>query len=577
MNLAERRLAWRAIERSRPNPELRIAILSTFTAEPLKPYLGLALDRRGLTPSLNVGPYAQISQECLNPSGTTAALRPDIVVVWPRLEDLWAGKRLPLDDDGDAYIDDLDCLADNALRVRDWGATLVFVLPAVPDVRPLGVGDAGNARGVFAVASAAREAARARLAKAPGALIADAEEVVRALGIASALDRRRAVTARVPYQEAAFAMMAERIARLITLLRKGAKKVVAVDADNTLWGGIVGEDGAGGIDLSDNGPGEAFREFQTYLLELRRSGVLLALVSKNSEADVAEAFARPEMTIQPNDFAAWRVGWGQKSESIAEIADELNLGTSSVVMIDDSPVECAQISMALPEVHTIEMPADAAMWYEVVTASGHLDRLPPTVADLGRADSYQRERNRQQSRKNTSVDGFLASLQLEVAIAGAEWVDISRAAQLVAKTNQFTLAGRRRSEAELTACMDDPRFEFRLVSAADRFGDYGAIGVFIVDKQPQGPDVLSDVALLETFVLSCRAMGRGIEAAMVAAAFETAGTNLGVRVHEGPKNEPARRFFAQLGCTDLGQMALLYPVSWPSHINRIASRQPARA
>ena len=575
MTLAEKRLAWRAIERSRQVTGLRIAILSTFTAEPLKPYLGLALDQADLTASVTVGPYGQVSQECLDPSGTTASLRPDIVVAWPRLEDLWAGKRLPLDDDAASYIEDLDYLAENALRVRDWGATLVFVLPAVPEMRPLGVGDAGNAKGIFAVASAAREAARTRLANAQGVLIADTEEVVRALGISGTLDSRRAVTARIPYQEGAFAMMAERIARLITLSRNGAKKVVAVDADNTLWGGIIGEDGVGGIDLSDNGPGEAFREFQRYLLELRRSGVLLALVSKNNEPDVAEAFARPEMNLQPGDFAAWRVGWGHKSESIAELADELNLGTPAVVMIDDSPVECAQVSSALPEVHTIEMPSDAAFWYEAVSATGHLDRLPPTVTDLSRADSYQRERDRQQLRQNTSLDAFLESLQLEIVIAGPERVDISRAAQLVAKTNQFTLAGRRRSEIELTACADDPRYELQLVSAADRFGDYGIIGLYIVDTQPQGLDALVDVALLETFVLSCRAMGRGIESAMVASAFELAGKNLVVRIHEGPKNEPARRFFAQLGCNRPGEIARLDPVGWPAHIRRIDSRRPA--
>jgi FkbH-like protein len=577
VSLAEKRLAWRAIERSRQAAELRIAILSTFTAEPLKPYLGLALEQAGLTASLNVGPYGQISQECLNPSGSTASTQPDIVVVWPRLEDLWAGKWLPLDDDTDAYIGELTELAENALRVRDWGASLVFLLPAVPEVRPLGVGDAGNAKGVFAVASVAREAARARLATAPGVLIADTEEVIRELGTSSAVDWRRAASARVPYQEATFAMVGDRIARLIALSRKGATKVVAVDADNTLWGGVIGEDGVAGIDLSDNGPGEAFRQFQSYLLEIRRSGMILALVSKNNEGDVVEAFARPEMNIQQTDFAAWRIGWGQKSASIAKLAEELNVGTSAVVLIDDSPLECAEVSTTLPEVHTIEMPADVAFWYEVISASGRLDRLPPTIADLTRADSYQRERDRLRLSETTSVDVFLTSLRLELAISSAKRVDISRAAQLVAKTNQFTLAGRRRSETELMACVDDSRYHLRLVSAADRFGDYGAIGLFIVDQQPEGPGLLSNAALLETFALSCRAMGRGIEAAMVAAAFELAGKDLGVIIHEGPKNEPARQFFAQLGCTEPGHMALLDTVSWPTHIRRIGLRQPAGA
>jgi FkbH-like protein len=372
-------------------------------------------------------------------------------------------------------------------------------------------------------------------------------------------------------------MMGERIARLIDLAKRGPMKVVAVDADNTLWGGIVGEDGVGGIDLSDNGVGEAFREFQKYLLELRRAGMLLALVSKNNGSDVSAAFTRPEMKVQPTDFAAQRVGWGPKSTSIAEMAEELNLGTAAFVLIDDSPVERAEVSMALPEVRTIEMPADAALWYDSASATGWLDRLAPTTADLTRADSYQRETERQQYRQNATLDDFLASLHLEVLINGLEPHDVSRAAQLIAKTNQFTLAGRRHSESELIAFGDDPRYVLRLVSASDRFGDYGAIGFFIVDKQPQGADVLSDVALLETFTLSCRAMGRGIESAMVAAAFESAEKALGVRIHEGPKNEPARRFFASLGCTEPNRMALLYHVGWPSHVRQNETRQPAVA
>jgi FkbH-like protein len=577
VNLSQRRLAWREIVRSNQDRELRIAILSTFTVEPLQPYLGLTLNEAGLTAELSVGPYGQIAQECLSPAGVTASLRPDVVVVWPRLEDLWAGKPLPLDGDADGYVSDLDELAETALGIREWGATLVFVLPAIPEVRPLGVGDAGNASGVFATASAAREAARARLASATGVLIADAEEVVRTLGAANAVDWRRHVTARIPYQEPAFDLMGKRIARLIALAQKGAKKVVAVDADNTLWGGIIGEDGVGGIDLSDHGVGDAFRDFQRYLLELRRAGVLLALVSKNNEPDVSAAFTRPEMRVQRSDFVAWRVGWGQKSTSILEIAEELNLGTSAFVLIDDSPLERATVSMALPEVQTIEMPADAALWYESLSATGQLDRLPPTIADLARADSYGQERERQQGRGNASLEDFLLSLQLEVAIGRVERSHVARAAQLVAKTNQFTLAGPRWSESELTAWLDDIRYELRLVSAVDRFGDYGAIGVFIVDKHPHGSDAVAEFALLETFALSCRAMGRGIESAMVAAALESAETPLAVRLHAGPKNEPARRFFAELGCSEPGQLTVLKDVIWPAHIQRAGNPQAAVA
>jgi FkbH-like protein len=556
---------------------LRVAILASFTVDPLVPYLGLALEQAGLAAELHVGPYGQMAQECLDPAGSTASFRPDIVVVWPRLEDLWAAKPLPLTDAIDAYIDDLDDLAATALSTRHWGSILVFVLPAVPEVRPLGVGDAGNARGVFAAACAAREAVRSRLACAPGVLVADAEEVVRTLGTENALDWRRAAIARIPYKETTFAVVGERIARLISLSRRGAKKVVAVDADNTLWGGVVGEDGAAGIDLLDNGIGEAFRDFQTYLLELRRAGVVLALVSKNNEADVWAAFERSEMRLRPSDLATWRVNWDPKSTSIVDIAADLNLATSAIVLIDDSPLERAEVMTALPEVGAVEMPSDPALWYQTVAASGQLDRLPPTDADLTRADSYQQEGERRVLRQKTSLAEFLSSLDLRVEVARLQLVDVSRAAQLIAKTNQFTLAGHRHSDTELIACLEDPRYELRMVSAADRFGDYGAIGMFILDREPRPPAVISGAALLDTFTLSCRAMGRGVETAMVAAAFEAAGTALCVTVHDGPKNTPARGFFADLGWSQVGEQAVLRDVAWPSYVTRVNSCEPATA
>ncbi len=556
--------------------DLRIALLASFTVEPLVPYLGLALDEAGLAGELHVGPYSQIAQECLNPSSRTASMQPDVVVIWPRLEDLWGAKPLPLTDTINTYIEELDDLVASALAVRQWGATPLFVLPAIPEVRPLGVGDASNSRGVFAAATAAREAARARLASSPGVLVADAEEVVRTLGTATAIDWRRFAIARIPYQETAFALMGERLATLIHLSRRGAKKVVAVDADNTLWGGVVGEDGVDGIDLLDNGVGEAFRDFQRYLLELRRAGAILALVSKNNEADVWAAFQRGEMRLRQSDFAAWRINWAPKSTSLAEIASELNLSTEAVVFVDDSAIERGQVSSALPEVRTVEMPSDPALWYQAM-ASGGLDRLPPTKADLSRADSYERESERRMLRETVSLGEFLGSLDLRVEVARIQDGDVPRAAQLIAKTNQFTLGGHRRSNAELIACLEDPRYEARTVSAADRFGDYGAIGVFIVDRAPAGAADPGQAAVLDTFTLSCRAMGRGIETAMVAAAFEAADKPLCVVVHEAPKNAPARAFFAELGATETGTTSRLPHVSWPAHITRTGSCQPAPA
>jgi FkbH-like protein len=565
MTLLERRLAWQRITRHSRDAQLRVTILSSFTANPLVPYLGLELEELGLPAEVTVAPYGQIAQECLDPSSETRAGAPDVAVVWPRLEDVWGGRPMPLDDPPDAYIADLLDLVDASSTLIGQGCTVVFVLPVLPDLRPLGVGDAGNARGVAAVAGAAREAARLRLIEA-GALVADADEVVRLLGTRHALDPRRAVLARIPYREEAFAEMGARTARLIKIALRGAAKVVALDADCTLWGGRVGEDGVDGIDLLENGPGEAFREFQKYLLELRRAGLLLALVSKNNEDELWPAFERPEMVLKRDDLTAWRVNWQPKSQSIVEIADELNLGTASFVFIDDSAIERGEVTHALPDVAALEMPEDPESWPVTIAQSGSLDRLPPTDADRSRAETYRQESARRELRSVSTMEQFLSSLGLVVDIRPLEPTDVPRAAQLIAKTNQFTLGGARRAQVEVASWLADTRNRGLIVSARDRFGDYGAVGVLVLDLA--GLDGHPDVegVLLDTFVLSCRAMGRGIEEAMLWTAFAIARKDVWTVVHDSTKNIPAQRFFARYGGTELDRLVQLRAPHWPSHI-----------
>jgi FkbH-like protein len=193
--------------------------------------------------------------------------------------------------------------------------------------------------------------------------------------------------------------------------------VLVIDADNTLWGGFVGEDSPQGIDLGDSGPGEAYRAFQSFLLELRRSGLLLALCSKNDESDVWHSFSRPEMLLKKSHLAAWRINWQAKSRNLSEIAEQLRVGTDSLVLIDDSPVEIAEVKAALPEVACIRMPEDPVQWASEIQSAGVLDRLPPTSEDLRRATSYDEERQRQEVREQTtSAEEYLATIDVRLSM-----------------------------------------------------------------------------------------------------------------------------------------------------------------
>jgi FkbH-like protein len=567
MSLLETRLRWRQVVRSGRVAQLRVGVLASFTVDPLTPYLGTALEEAGLPAEIQIGPYNQIVQQCLLVGGEMARHAPDVLVVWPRLEELWGGVPLPLDDDSNGYVQPLLEVAEAALTAAaGWSATLIFVLPAAPEVRPLGLGDASTPAGVAATAAAARESVRQRVCAQPGALLVDMEEVVRTIGSVHAYDPRLLALAHIPFTEEAFATAGRRLATGIALSRFPARRAIALDADGTLWGGVVGEDGVAGVTLGGGSPGEAYRDFQSFLIELRRAGVLLTLCSKNEEEDVWGVFARREMRLTREHLAAWRIGWQPKSTALAELAAELRLPVESFVLVDDNPAEIAEVRAAHPGVGAVCMPADPAYWLQAVQAAGVLDRLPPTDADLDRAEHYERERRRDDALRHApSLQEYLADLEVSVRLFAPDACDVSRLAQLIAKTSQFNLNCRRRSEAELMALCADPEFVVHLVQAHDRYGDYGIVGAVILR-------VTANHAVIDTFVLSCRALGRGIEQAMLVAAWEEAeaagARELGATVEIHPRNEPAQRFFASVGSVTPGTQAQLERPSWPAYVRR---------
>ena len=568
MSLLETRLSWQKIARSGRAAELRVAVLATFTANPLTPYLGVALEDARFPAEIMVGPYDQIVQECISDDGETARFGPDLLIIWPRLEELWGGRPLPLTGEAALYTKDAIEVAEASLEAaRRWRATLIFILPAIPEIRAIGVGDACSQTGVFATATVARESLRLRLAGRRGVLLLDMEEIIRHTGSAHAYNPRMLALARIPFSEEVFNLAGQRVAQLFGLSRQAARKVVVVDSDNTLWGGVVGEDGPDGVDLGDNGPGEAYRAFQSYLLELRRAGVLLALCSKNDEADVWEVFSRPEMRLRREDLSSWRIGWQPKSIGLREMADEFDLGLDSFVFIDDNPAEIAEVQASLPEVACIRMPDDPVDWMSAIQLTGVLDRLPPTQEDLNRTTHYEQERVRRELQtRATSPEDYLAGLGVKVRIFTPTQSDIPRLAQLVAKTNQFNLNCKRRGQAELAEICEDGNYWVRLVHTQDRFGDYGVVGGMIAK-----PD--SDCVEIDTFMLSCRALGRGVEQAMAAYLFEEAAragySKIVAEVKEMPRNEPARRFFAASGCEVAGVASPLTRIEWPPHVKRL--------
>jgi FkbH-like protein len=329
-------------------------------------------------------------------------------------------------------------------------------------------------------------------------------------GSANWTDPRLWALSRTPIAQANQPAFAQHLARSLRGVLRPAAKCLVLDLDNTIWGGVIGDDGIGGIHLGQEHPGRAFKEFQRAALGLRDRGILLAISSKNDQQTVVDAFEKhTEMVLKMSDFAATRINWNPKSKNLREIAKELNIGIDSLVFFDDNPVERAEVMESAPEVQVVNVPTDPALYVKALCEFPGFDIPRLTAEDRIRAASYQAEKEREKDEEahGGSAD-FLPSLKMKVEIGPWNDVTAQRIAQLVIKTNQFNTTTRRLSEAELAALHTSGLGVYWL-RLADKYGDMGLIAVGILTKE--GTD-----AIVHGFILSCRAANRGMEQAMIA-------------------------------------------------------------
>jgi FkbH-like protein len=335
--------------------------------------------------------------------------------------------------------------------------------------------------------------------------------------------------------------------RSLRSLERPQKKVCVVDLDNTLWGGILGEDGPDGLQMADSGSGLAYRRFQRSLLELRRSGILLAVCSKNNKEEAIEALqSHPDCLLRPTDFAHVEISWGLKSEAIARTAEKLNLGLDSFVFIDDSPVEREEVARALPMVEVLDFPSDPAGLVNALSDYSGFDSLRQTEEDRTRADAYGHEAQRSAIKASSnSPEEFYRSLGLHVGIFSARVEQAGRLHQLLMKTNQFNLTTRRISEEAFRALLGDSAYTIVGLRVSDRFGDSGITGLAIIDRTRH------DVWTVRDLLLSCRVLGRTVENAflswLVARAAAAGVDSVAIQYVPSARNEVAHSFLKTSG------------------------------
>ncbi|MBD5788011.1 HAD-IIIC family phosphatase [Cellulosimicrobium terreum] len=546
-------VAWSAADRilarlgaaAGPAPWARrsveVALLVSHTGGPLAAALRVAGIAHGLDVRVHETPYHSYEQEIADASSGLYASAPDVVVLVVDQRDV----RLPdVSQDPDA---------DLAREVGRWrgmwdlvrgrsGALVLqtsFVPPPHDALGDVAVRTPGSRRRLLS-----RLNDELAVAGVPGVHVVDADAVVRRVGESAWQDPRYWFAAKQTVAPGAVPVLAHRVVDVMAAALGLARKVVVLDLDDTLWGGVIGEDGLGGIVLGDGPAGEAYVAFQEYVSSLRRRGLLLAVCTKNNPDDARLPFQRhPEMRLTLDDVVAFEASWDPKPQALARIAASLDLGLDALVLVDDNPAEREIVRRLTPEVGVVELPTQPSGYVAALASFPGLQSASLTGEDARRTEQYRaRGRASALAAGAGTREDFLQSLGMTARIEALDDVNVARVAQLVAKTNQLNLTGRRHGVADLNRLADQGLvWGLRLT---DRFDDHGLVGVLAA--VPDGPDLRID-----TFVMSCRVLGRTAERAFLAALVGRAHADGRARVLgeliPTDRNVPARSILPDAG------------------------------
>lgn len=560
---------------------LRLAILRNVTVETMLPVISGELLRAGFDAQIHLGDFDAIASETMQSDGNLYKFSPDFVFLcqWlenisPRLATRFTGLTADEVAAETARVLDTIALLVSAIRRNTNAPVLLnnFPLPSHPT---LGILDAQQAHGQTRVLLALNAGLVEMAATMRDVYVVDFMRLSAQIGYGDFFDARQWQIARLPFGRRAQLEVGRELIKFVRALRGRSKKCLVLDCDNTLWGGVIGEDGIGGIELGTTYPGSCFQAFQREILNLHDRGVILALCSKNNEADVLEVLrGHPDMLIREEHLATWAINWNDKPANLRTIAAELNIGLDSLVFVDDNDFEVNFVRRELPQVATILLPKDRSRFAETLNAAGWFDSLTVTEEDRLRTASYKAnvERTRLQQ-SATNVEEYLTSLGIVMTFGPPSDIEVPRVAQLSQKTNQFNLTTRRYTEGEIRSLREAGDARVYVMKARDNASELGLVGVIVARITEGGAEI-------DNCFISCRALGRGLEHAFMAAAandiFTTAGRSRVIgRYQPTEKNVLCRDYLETCGFQLVDQKdgtttwvleALEQPIEYPAWI-----------
>ncbi len=534
-------------------PVLKLALLSDAATQQFVPLLRTLLDATGFSTDVYEGAFDAIELEVYDSSSKLYSFDPDAVILLNAAQALRASFSKRQSSAADFVRDSLARITGiwNAIQSRSRAAVIQSTF-ALPLERYFGNYDLKVAESLYSATHALNAGIAEAARQQNGVLILDVEGVASLVGRSRFFDDRFWDMWKTFCSLDVLPLVAQNLVDVLMATRGRGVKCVVLDLDNTLWGGVIGDDGLDGIRLNAHGDGEAWYRFQLFLRELHRRGILLAVCSKNEERNALLPFeSHPEMVLRREDMVVFVANWNDKAENIRNIREILNIGFDSMVFLDDNPFERNLVRDLVPGIVVPDLPEDPSDYVRFLSELNLFETAAFSGEDLRRAEMYKQEAERRSvAASYASVEEFLQSLDMRIVVSRFDSYHLPRIAQLLQRSNQFNLTTQRRSESECERLMNDVSAVPLYVELSDRLGDHGLISVVIL--RPEGEELR-----IADWLMSCRVLTRGVEQYVMNEVFAIARqkglTTVTGKYIPTAKNGMVRDFFAQFGFTQVSE------------------------
>ena len=566
----------RELNTSDLSKNIKIAFLSSFTINGIVEPLYVKCAKNQIHCSIYLSDYNQYTQEILNEKSSLYNFQPNITFLFldtrSILGNLFFDPYSISENERKAFIESKFNQIKNLIETfsHKSNSSLVISNFAIPNYSPYGIFENKTEYGLFEMINDLNQMIVKFVRKQPLIFIFDFDRFVSFYGETNIFDYRQYFIGDIKIALKYLPFLANELLSYIKPMTGKNKKCIVLDLDNTLWGGIVGEDGINGIKLGTTSSGNAFVEFQKILLALWKKGILLAINSKNNFDDAIEVIRNhPNMILNEKHFACMKINWNDKSKNMIEISKELNLSLDSFVFFDDDPVNQLNIRKNFPQILTVDLPKDSSQYVQTLKNINDFNTLNVTDEDMRRGEMYLQQKNRLDLEKSyTNLDDYLQELEIQITIKTANDFLIPRISQLILKTNQFNLTTKRYQEDEIRQFTSNKDMIVGCANVKDKFGDNGITCVFIINKQ------IPDEWFIDSFLLSCRIMGRRIEEGVIIYLINKA-KELGIKKIKAQfiptlKNKPCENFLSLLGFKSFGIYEILeinHKLKIPEHLS----------